>query len=64
MPTSLQVLSPDMPAQVHERSLDLLRKVGVRVETSRGREILARQARRWMRRPTSCASRRSWWKKP
>lgn len=41
MPTSLQVLSADTPAQVHERSLELLRKVGVRVDTSRGRAILA-----------------------
>ena len=40
MPTRLEVLERDTPAQVHTRSLDLLCKVGVRVETARGREIL------------------------
>ena len=41
MQTLLQVLSNDERAQVHARSLDLLFRVGVRVESARGREILA-----------------------
>ena len=41
MRTMLQVLSAEERAQVHARSLELLAKVGVRVETVRGREILA-----------------------
>lgn len=41
MRTVLEVLSPDERAQVHARSLDLLSRVGVRVETAFGRDILA-----------------------
>ena len=41
MRTMLQVLSPEERAQVHTRSLDLLSRVGVRVETAWGRDILA-----------------------
>ena len=41
MRTALQVLSEEERAQVHARSLDLLAKVGVRVETAWGRDILA-----------------------
>ncbi len=40
MRTFLQVLSEDERAQVHERSLRLLSRVGVRVDTARGRQIL------------------------
>ncbi|MGD2147402.1 MAG: trimethylamine methyltransferase family protein [Anaerolineae bacterium] len=42
MRTLLQVLSEDERAQVHERSLKVLATTGVRVDTSRGREILHR----------------------
>jgi len=38
--TLLQVLSDDERAQVHERTLMLLAKTGVRVDTARGRQIL------------------------
>ena len=41
MQTYLQVLSAHERAEVHDRSLDLLARVGVRVETAWGREILA-----------------------
>jgi trimethylamine:corrinoid methyltransferase-like protein len=41
MRTFLQVLSEKERTQVHARSLDLLSRVGVKVETARGREILA-----------------------
>ena len=40
MKTLLQVLSEDQLAQVHERSLSVLSRTGVRVETARGRAIL------------------------
>ncbi|MBN2148772.1 MAG: trimethylamine methyltransferase family protein [Anaerolineales bacterium] len=40
MRTLLQVLSAEEQAQVHERSLSLLDRVGLRVETARGRAIL------------------------
>ena len=40
MRTLLQVLSEDERAQVHERSLRILGRVGVRVDTVRGRQIL------------------------
>jgi trimethylamine--corrinoid protein Co-methyltransferase len=40
MRTLLRVLSADEQAQVHERSLRLLDKTGVRVDTGRGRQIL------------------------
>jgi trimethylamine--corrinoid protein Co-methyltransferase len=36
----LQVLAADEQAQVHERSLRILDKVGVRVDTAKGRQIL------------------------
>ena len=36
-----QVLSQDERAQVHERTLDILARTGVRVDTSEGRRILA-----------------------
>jgi len=39
--TLLQVLSDDQRAQVHERSLSVLSRTGVRVDTARGRAILA-----------------------
>ena len=40
MRTSVQVLSKDEQAQVHERSLNILAKTGVRVNTARGRHHL------------------------
>jgi trimethylamine--corrinoid protein Co-methyltransferase len=40
MRTQLQVLSADEEAEVHERSLRILDKTGVRVDTQRGRQIL------------------------
>ena len=42
MKTWLQVLSADERAQVHERSLRLLARNGVRVETTQGRRILGK----------------------
>ena len=41
MRTMLQVLSTEERAQVHAHSLDILARVGVRVETAWGRDILA-----------------------
>jgi trimethylamine--corrinoid protein Co-methyltransferase len=41
MRTLVQVLSPDEQAQVHERSLRILARTGVRVDTDRGRQILS-----------------------
>jgi len=41
MQTQLQVLSEDERAQVHELTLDLLSTTGLRVDTRRGRSILA-----------------------
>lgn len=40
MRTHLQVLGEDERNQVHERTLDVLAKSGVRVDTARGRQIL------------------------
>ena len=40
MQTHLQVLSEDEKSQVHERSLKILARTGVRVDTARGRRIL------------------------
>ena len=40
MQTHLQVLSEDERSQIHERSLRILGKTGVRVETAQGRQIL------------------------
>ena len=40
MQTRLQVLSEDEKSQVHERSLKVLARTGVRVDTARGRRIL------------------------
>jgi trimethylamine--corrinoid protein Co-methyltransferase len=40
MRTHIQVLSEDERAQVHERSLEVLAKVGIWVETAQGRQIL------------------------
>ena len=40
MRTLLQVLSEDERVQVHERTLNILAKTGVRVETAWGRQIL------------------------
>ena len=40
MKTSVQVLSPDERHRVHEESLNILEKTGVRVETPLGRRIL------------------------
>ncbi len=40
MQTRLQVLSEDEKNQVHERSLKILARTGVRVDTARGRQIL------------------------
>jgi trimethylamine--corrinoid protein Co-methyltransferase len=40
MRTLLQVLSEEEKHQVHERSLSVLARAGVRVETARGRQIL------------------------
>lgn len=41
MRTALRVLSEDERSQVHERTLRLLATTGVRVDTARGRQILA-----------------------
>jgi trimethylamine--corrinoid protein Co-methyltransferase len=38
--TRIEVLTPDERAQVHERSLHVLEKVGMRVDTAAGRRIL------------------------
>ena len=38
--TSIQVLSEEERARVHEESLDILGNTGVRVETAQGRRIL------------------------
>ena len=40
MRTLLQVLSEDERAQVHERTLNILAKTGLRVDTAQGRQIL------------------------
>lgn len=40
MQTRLQVLSEDEKSQVHERTLKILARTGVRVDTARGRRIL------------------------
>jgi trimethylamine--corrinoid protein Co-methyltransferase len=40
MKTRLQVLSEEERARVHEESLDILQRVGVRVDTALGRQIL------------------------
>ena len=40
MRTRIEVLSPDERAQLHERSLHVLEKVGVRVDSDEGRRIL------------------------
>lgn len=40
MTTSVRVLSDEQIAQVHERTLGILERVGVRVDTERGRRIL------------------------
>jgi trimethylamine--corrinoid protein Co-methyltransferase len=40
MKTLLQVLSEDQRAQVHERTLSVLARTGVRVDTAKGRAIL------------------------
>ncbi len=40
MKTSVQVLSQDERHRVHEESLNILEKTGVRVETPLGRRIL------------------------
>jgi len=40
MKTSVQVLSPDERHRVHEKTLNILEKTGVRMETPRGRQIL------------------------
>ena len=40
MTTRIEVLSPDERAQVHERSLHVLEKVGMRVDTAAGRRIM------------------------
>ena len=40
MQTRLQVLSEDEKSQVHERTLKILGRTGVRVDTARGRKIL------------------------
>ncbi len=40
MRTRLQVLSEEEKNQVHERSLKILARTGVRVDTARGRQIL------------------------
>lgn len=42
MRTRLQVLSEDERAQVHERSLRILARTGIRVDTAQGRQILQR----------------------
>ena len=40
MQTHLQVLTEDEKSQVHERSLKILARTGVRVDTAKGRRIL------------------------
>ncbi|UCD97979.1 MAG: trimethylamine methyltransferase family protein [Chloroflexota bacterium] len=40
MKTYLQVLSEDEKSQVHERSLEILAKTGIRVDTATGRQLL------------------------
>jgi trimethylamine--corrinoid protein Co-methyltransferase len=40
MQTRLQVLTDDEKSQVHERTLNILARTGVRVDSERGREIL------------------------
>ena len=40
MKTSLQVLSKDERTQVHERTLDVMARTGVRVDTAQGRRFL------------------------
>jgi len=40
MQTHLQVLTEDEQSQVHERSLEILARTGVRVDTAQGRRIL------------------------
>ena len=40
MQTRLQVLSEDEKNEVHERSLKILARTGMRVDTARGRQIL------------------------
>jgi trimethylamine:corrinoid methyltransferase-like protein len=63
--TRIEVLSPDERAQVHERSLQVLEKVGMRVDTAQGRRILkdagARvdDATRIVRFPPALVARRS-----
>src|SRR5512142_2219121 len=42
MRTQIQVLSSDECAQIHERSLNLLRQTGVRVRSVRARRLLAK----------------------
>jgi trimethylamine--corrinoid protein Co-methyltransferase len=40
MKTTIQVLSEEESARIHEASLDILETTGVRVETAQGRRIL------------------------
>ena len=40
MQTRLQVLSEDEKCQIHDRTLKILARTGVRVDTARGRQIL------------------------
>ena len=40
MQTRLQVLSEDEKSKVHDRTLEILARTGVRVDTARGRQIL------------------------
>ncbi|MCK4725777.1 MAG: trimethylamine methyltransferase family protein, partial [Anaerolineales bacterium] len=40
MKTLLQVLSDDEKDQIHERTLNILANTGVRVDTTKGRQIL------------------------
>ncbi|MGD9049793.1 MAG: trimethylamine methyltransferase family protein [Anaerolineae bacterium] len=40
MRTTLQVLSEEEQAQIHERTLRVLANTGVRVDTAQGRRIL------------------------
>jgi len=42
MQTQIRVLAEDEIQEIHERSLHLLEKTGMRIETRKGREILAR----------------------
>ena len=44
MRTLLEVLSEDERVQIHERTLRVLASTGVRVDTSRGRDILDRKS--------------------